>query len=124
MEAEFSGFAIGRKYLEKKVLNLTLILQAKKWKLARQGDSLAIELLYEAGYALGRLCSMAQNLLDLEKAVLGGGVCVYEFDFLKPGIDRRLMIAVPAFKAWFYSRKQRSAMMHRCLEQLRLHLMQ
>ena len=91
MEAEFSGFAIGRKYLEKKGLTPDANFASKEvGKLARQGDNLALELLYEAGYALGRLCSIAQNLLDLEKAVLGGGVCVYEFDFLKPGIYKAI----------------------------------
>ncbi|MDO5022710.1 MAG: ROK family protein [Eubacteriales bacterium] len=91
MEAEYSGFALGRKYNAIKGLAQNPKTASKEvGQAARQGDKDAIKLLYEAGYALGRLISMAQNILDLESAVLGGGVCVYEYEFLYPGIAQAI----------------------------------
>jgi predicted NBD/HSP70 family sugar kinase len=87
MEAEFSGFALGKKYNKLKGLPENPNTASKEvGEAARQGDKDAKDLLYQAGYGLGRVISMAQNLLDLEKAVLGGGVCVYEYEFLYPGV--------------------------------------
>ena len=55
-----------------------------------KGDRLALETFHEAGACLGRLCATATTMLNLEKAVIGGGVAVYDFNLLKPGLDETL----------------------------------
>ena len=41
---------------------------------ARAGDNLSLELLEEAGFALGRAIASSAHLLDLDRVVIGGGV--------------------------------------------------
>ena len=58
------------------------------------------------GYYLGRLCAIACNLLNIQKAVIGGGVAVYDFDLMKPDIDRALStLVIPPLKKSFYAEK-------------------
>lgn len=91
MEVEGSGTAIGRKYLEQTghPPNATFFSKDVS-RLARKGDKKAIALFFESGYCLGRICAMAINMLNLPKIVLGGGVVVYDYDLLKPGLDQAL----------------------------------
>lgn len=91
MEAEASGRGIGRSYLEKIGRPDDPEFRSKEVsELARKGDQLALETFHEAGVCLGRLCATATTMLNLEKAVIGGGVAVYDFDLLKPGLDETL----------------------------------
>lgn len=91
MEIEGSGTAIGRKYLEQAGLPPNPTFSSREVsRLARAGDEKALALFSESGYYLGRICAMAINMLNLPKIVLGGGVVIYDYDLLKPGIDRAL----------------------------------
>lgn len=91
LEIEGAGFAIGRKYLEQTNQDAVPGFSSKDVSgLARAGDKTAAKVFYQSGFYIGRICAMAQNLLDLQKAVIGGGVAVYDFDLLKPGIEAAL----------------------------------
>lgn len=91
MEIEGSGTAIGRKYLEQTGLQPDPSFASREVsRLARAGDEKALALFHESGYCLGRICAIAINMLNLPKIVLGGGVVVYDYDLLKPGIDHAL----------------------------------
>lgn len=87
MEVEASGSAIGRKYLARQNRPPDPSFRsAEVSKLARAGDSVALEIFHEAGFYLGRMSAMVANILNIDKAVLGGGVAVYDFDLLQPGL--------------------------------------
>ena len=107
MEAEGAGTAIGRKYLE-----LTgrapdpSFMSRDVSALARSGDPVAMGLFRKSGYYLGKLCAMTCNLLNIQKAVIGGGVAVYDFDLMKADIDRALAeLVIPPSKSSFYVEK-------------------
>ncbi|NLC31946.1 MAG: ROK family protein [Clostridiales bacterium] len=91
MEIEGSGFAIGRKYLAETDQPPDVTFGSKEVsEKARAGDKIASLIFYRSGFYIGRLCAMAQNMLNLQKAVIGGGVAVYDFDLLQDGIDDAL----------------------------------
>ncbi|WP_305043014.1 ROK family protein [Geoalkalibacter sp.] len=56
---------------------------------ARQGDGLALEVLGEAGRRLGQVLAAVVNLLDLDGAVICGGVAS-SLDLLLPALRREL----------------------------------
>lgn len=91
MEADGSGTAIGRKYLERSGRAPDAGFKSREVSaLARSGDELAKAVFRESGEYLGALCAMTANLLNIEKAVVGGGVGVFDFDLLSDGIDASL----------------------------------
>ena len=104
LEAEASGTAIGRKYLERTGRATDAAFRSKEVSaLARQGDKTALTLFREAGYYIGRIGAMAAMMLDIQKMVLGGGVAVYDFDLMKPGIDRVLEdLLIPLNRDFFH----------------------
>jgi glucokinase len=53
---------------------------------ARAGDPLARELFREAGEAVGRGIASAAALLDMELAVIGGGIALQAWDLLGPSL--------------------------------------
>ncbi len=103
LEAEASGTAIGRKYLERTGRPPDAAFKSKEVSaLARQGDNTALTIFREAGYYIGRIAAMAAMMLDIEKAVLGGGVPVYDYDLLRPGIDQALQdLLIPLNRDFF-----------------------
>ncbi|NMD38249.1 MAG: ROK family protein, partial [Christensenellaceae bacterium] len=91
MEAEGAGIAIGVKYLERTGQNPNPYFHSKHVSdLARKGDIIAKEIFFESGFYVGKLCAMVSNILNVPFAVIGGGVAVYDYDILKPGIDKAL----------------------------------
>lgn len=62
--------------------------------LARQGDAHAAAAFHDAGRALGLACASAATLLDLPRAIVGGGVA-HSWDLLAAGIDDALRTDAP-----------------------------
>lgn len=61
---------------------------------ARRGDADAVAVFRAAGRALGLACASAATLLDLPRAIVGGGVA-HAWDLLQPGIDEALRTDAP-----------------------------
>lgn len=104
MEAEGAGPAIGRKYKEMMGLPDESLFGSKEvGEKARQGDKIAQEIFYQSGYYLGRLCAMAANMLNIQKAVLGGGVVVYDYELLEPGVRQAVLDCTFPLSRQFFS---------------------
>ena len=86
VEAVASGRAIKAAYLKETGRQMSAKDIAV---LARSGDKPAAKVYFEAGYYLGRAISSAASLLNIERAVLGGGVSM-DLYLLLPGIDEGL----------------------------------
>ena len=91
MENEGAGNAIGRKYLRLTRQTSDPAFKSRQvGQLARQGDPVAKDIFFLAGTYIAKMCAMAANLLNLQKVVLGGGVAVYDFELMEPGIRATL----------------------------------
>lgn len=101
LEAQSSGVAIAKRYLEKikaeKVFSDKIDeffsgsadnVSAKSIAAAaRAGDNDAIEIYNETGYYLGKAIALAVSLLNPEKVVLGGGVAM-EYDLFIGALEK------------------------------------
>lgn len=103
LEAESSGTGIGRRYRQLKGLTPQAGFASREvGELARAGDALAQQAFGRAGRNLGRVLAMAANMLDLQKAVVGGGVAVYDWALLRPQMEAVLAQELyPTFRQTF-----------------------
>lgn len=86
LEVHGSGSAIGRAYRERMNLSEDPSFQSREVGiLARQGDPVAIDVFYQAGRYLGKAIAGITNTLNLQKAVLGGGVTM-DYNLLEQGV--------------------------------------
>ena len=91
MESEGAGIAIGAKYLKRTGQKENPTFHSKHVsELAHQGDEIALQIFQESGFYIGKLCATVSKILNIPLAVIGGGVAVYDYDLLKPGIDMAL----------------------------------
>jgi glucokinase len=63
-------------------------------KAAEQGDKIAIQILEEAGTLLGYALASAMNILDLNVAVIGGGISAapeFVYDAMKRALQSRIL---------------------------------
>lgn len=92
LETLASGTSIGLRYAERSgATGLTARDVADR---ARAGDPIAVEVFDAAGRALALACAIAAGILDLDRAVIGGGV-VHAWDLLLPAIDAALATDSP-----------------------------
>lgn len=92
LETLASGTSIGRRYVERSGRHVTGAREVAD--LARRGDIDAIAVFHDAGRALGLACASAATLLDLPRAIVGGGVA-HSWDQLAPGIQDALRTDAP-----------------------------
>lgn len=92
LETLASGTSIGLRYTDRTgVVGITARDVADR---ARGGDDDAIAVFAAAGTALARACASAAGLLDLDAAVIGGGV-IHAWDLLAPAIEDTLAVDSP-----------------------------
>lgn len=92
LETLASGTSIGLRYTER---TGTPVLDARRVAdLARAGDPDAVEVFRAAGRALALACASAATLLDLQVAIVGGGVAE-AWDLLEAAIDETLVTDAP-----------------------------
>ena len=92
LETLASGTSIGLRYAERSGEHVGGAREVAA--LARHGDADAIAVFHAAGRALGLACASAATLLDLPRAIIGGGVA-HAWDLLQPGIDDALRTDSP-----------------------------
>lgn len=92
LETLASGTSIGLRYSER---TGTPVADAREVAdLARNGDEDAVAVFHDAGRALALACASAATLLDLQVAIVGGGVAE-AWDLLEPAIDETLETNAP-----------------------------
>lgn len=92
LETLASGTSIGLRYAERSgVTGLTARDIADR---ARAGDAFAVAVFAAAGRALALACASAAGILDIDRAVIGGGV-VHAWDLLLPAIESALVTDSP-----------------------------
>lgn len=92
LETLASGTSIGLRYAERSgSAGCTARDVAER---ARNGDRDAIEVFRSAARALALACASAATLLDLPRAIVGGGVAE-AWDLLKPAIEETLLTDAP-----------------------------
>lgn len=92
LETLASGLSIGRRYAERvggETPDARIVAER-----ARAGDVDALSVFADAGRALALACSSAATLLDLPRAIVGGGVAS-AWDLLEPAIEATLQVAPP-----------------------------
>lgn len=92
LETLASGTSIGRRYAERTgddVLDARVVADR-----ARSGDAEAVAVFAAAGRALALACASAATLLDLPRAIVGGGV-TQAWDLLAPAIENTLRTDAP-----------------------------
>lgn len=92
LETLSSGTSIGLRYADR--TGVGGLGAAQVADRARTGDEEAIAVFDAAGRALALACASAAGLLDLDSAVIGGGV-VRSWDLLQPAIERTLSTDSP-----------------------------
>ncbi|WP_336645328.1 ROK family protein [Microbacterium sp. USHLN186] len=92
LETLASGTSIGLRYTERSGRDVGGSREVAA--LARDGDADARAAFHAAGRALGRACASAATLLDLPRAIVGGGVA-HAWELLRPGIDEALHTDAP-----------------------------
>lgn len=92
LETLASGTSIGLRYAERSGRHVGGSREVAV--LAREGDADACAVFHAAGRALGRACASAATLLDLPRAIVGGGVA-HAWELLRPGIDDALRTDAP-----------------------------
>ncbi|MDQ0645295.1 ROK family protein [Microbacterium murale] len=92
LETLASGTSIGLRYAERSgETGLTAREVADR---ARAGDAVAADVFAAAGRAVALACASAAGILDLDRAVIGGGV-VNAWDLLLPAIEAALVTDSP-----------------------------
>ncbi len=92
LETLASGTSIGLRYADRTGVHGVVASQVADR--ARAGDEDAIAVFDAAGRALALACVSAAGLLDLDSAVVGGGV-IRSWDLLQPAIERTLSTDSP-----------------------------
>lgn len=86
LEAMASGCGIAAEY--KKLTGISTEAKSVADK-ANEGDKTAIDVFYKSGYYIGKALSYVINILNVNTAVIGGGVA-QSFELLEPGINKAL----------------------------------
>ena len=92
LETLASGTSIGLRYAER--ASEPELSAREVADRARAGDRIAAAVFADAGRALALACVSAAGILDLDTAVVGGGV-VHAWDLLQPAIDATLATDSP-----------------------------
>lgn len=92
LETLASGTSIALRYGER--TGTTGLAAADVAELARHGDADAIAVFHDAGRAVALACASAATLVDLDVAVIGGGVS-HAWDLLQPAITATLRTDAP-----------------------------
>lgn len=92
LETLASGLSIARRYAQR--TGADSIDARAVADLARAGDRDALEMFADAGRAVALACASAATLLDLPRAIVGGGV-VAAWDLLRPSIEHTLITDAP-----------------------------
>lgn len=92
LETRASGTSISARYYEATGIRVTSARDVADR--ARLGDSDAATVFHTAGRALGTACASVASLLDLPRAIIGGGVA-HAWDLLQPGITSALRTDAP-----------------------------
>lgn len=97
LETVASGTSITEIYME---ISGKAVRDAQEVEeLARAGDLTAIQVYSDAGFAVGTACCVVANILDIPRAIVGGGVS-RAWDLLKPGIEKALGVSPPVSGAY------------------------
>ncbi|MBO9626145.1 MAG: ROK family protein [Microbacterium sp.] len=92
LETLASGTSIGLRYAER--TGAAALGAREVADLARAGDADAVAVFHAAGRALALACASAATLLDLPRAIVGGGVAE-AWDLLTPAIEETLRTDAP-----------------------------
>lgn len=92
LETLASGTSIGLRYAER--TGAAALGAREVADLARAGDADAVAVFHAAGRALALACASAATLLDLPRAIVGGGVAE-AWDLLTPAIEDTLRTDAP-----------------------------